>query len=293
MNINGKKIGRTILRYLKEEISSLSKTKKLSRPKLVVISVKPSPQDKSFIKAKEKAARTIGADFQLILFKIPPRFEEFAEAIKKAAIDAGTTAVIIQKPLPPSLSTVTLFNYIPVEKEIEANKNKTPFSPPIGLSVLSVIKYFFHPGEKTAKNLLVNLKSDGPFFKQLLKHKKIVILGRGETGGKPIGDTLSSIRINYINLNSKTPSPENFLNSADIVITAVGKPSIDNSHLKPGVLLIGVGIAKRGGNWQGDYDEEQIKKIAAGYTPTPGGVGPIDVAYLMYNLVEAWKLQNK
>lgn len=294
MVINGKIIANNILKYLKKEVIAIKKEHKLKKPKLVVFSVKPAAQDSSFIRSKERAAKQIGADFQLISYKRAPRFEDFAQELRSVASNPTVTAVIIQKPLPPSLTTVTLVDYIPIEKEIEANKKKSPFISPIGLATLSVIKHYFAPANKQVlKSVIVDIEADMPFLKQLLKRKKIVLVGSGQTGGKPIGETLTAARINYINLNSTTPQPENFLKVADIIIAATGRNVIESAHLKPGAILIGVGIRREKGEWKGDYDEPSIKNVAAAYTPTPGGVGPIDVACLMYNLVQSWKMQSQ
>lgn len=79
------------------------------------------------------------------------------------------------------------------------------------------------------------------------------------------------------------------MNQADIVISAVGKPGIINpAYLKKGVILIAVGMYKgRDGKLHGDYEEDEIKTIASYYTPVPGGIGPVNVAVLLKNLVNA------
>ena len=119
----------------------------------------------------------------------------------------------------------------------------------------------------------------------------MVLIGRGITGGTPIGKTLTVARINYINVNSITPDPHSYYKEADVIISAVGKKIINPDMLKPNVALINVGLRKENGNLKGDYEEKEIKKIASFYTKTPGGVGPIDVLYLYKNLIDAAKLQ--
>lgn len=293
MIIDGKHVSHMILEYLKNDVSRYRK-KVSSVPKLVVFSVRPKEQDLSFIKSKEKAAEKIGAHFQHVSHRRLPRFQDFAQKLRSVAADPLTTGIVIQKPLPSALSTITLFDYISTEKEIEGHKKKSPFTAPIGLAVLTCIKYAFDPGKKDiATNVMVNLDTDIAFLKNLFKRKRIVLLGRGETGGKPVGDMLSSLKINFININSKTPEPESFISAADVIISAVGKPVITRDMIKPGSLLISVGLQKQQGVWSGDYNENEIKDIVGAYTPTPGGVGPIDIAYLMFNLVKAWKIQNE
>lgn len=296
MKIDGKKISISILGHLKKEIKSLSlKSKKTRlRPKLVVFSVKGQPQDISFVRTKEKTIRSIGGDFALFHSTRTPRFEDFANKLKDVAENVQTTSVVIQQPLPSSLSTDSLYNYIPTVKEIEGHKKKSPFYPPIGLAVLTILKYIYKPGsKKKVVELIVDIKKDQAFLKKILKRKKIVLIGRGETGGKPIGHVLSELKINFINTNSKTPNANFFYKDADIIISAVGRRVISGEVLKNGVVLISVGIRQENGQWKGDYDEDSIKNVAGFYTPTPGGIGPLDISYLMYNIVQATKIQAK
>ena len=117
-------------------------------------------------------------------------------------------------------------------------------------------------------------------------------MGRGITGGLPIGKTLTKVKLNYIGINSVTPEPEAYIKEADIVITAVGKKILKPEHLKQGVVLLNVGLRREKGKLKGDYDEKEIRDIASLYSPTPGGIGPIDVLYLFYNLIQSATLQK-
>jgi methylenetetrahydrofolate dehydrogenase (NADP+)/methenyltetrahydrofolate cyclohydrolase len=261
MKIDGRQVAELLLEHLKKDVA---KTFTDKRPKVVVLSVNPQNEDLNFIETKEKKAKMIGADFELVLFKKTPRFEEFAMKLRQKSEDPSTTAVVIQQPLPPQLTTQTLFNYIPLLKDIEGNKAKTPFSPPIGLAVLTMLKYIYIPNDKEkVESCIVNVEKDGTALKQILKRKKIVVMGKGMTGGKPIGDVLTNARLNYINTNSRISPTSSFYKEADIIITAVGKKVIHPEMLKQGVVLINVGIRKDGDKWRGDYDEDEIKDIAS------------------------------
>lgn len=288
MEIDGKKISDFIGQLLKKE---LKKRKKKRTPKLIAFLIGDSTDQRSYIAIKSKVAKKLGIKFELVHIKSIPSFESFAHRIKETSLDLETSAIIIQQPLPAQLSTDSLFEYITDNKEIEGHKRKTPFTPPIGLAVLTVLKYIF--GTQTIDNqLIVNLNKDKKLFKKVFRNKKIVLIGRGITGGKPIGKTLSDAKINYIGINSKTPEPATYLKEADVIITAVGEKVIRPEVLKPGVVLINVGLRRENGKLKGDYDENEIKHIASYYTPTPGGIGPIDVVYLYKNLIEAYKLQK-
>ena len=95
-----------------------------------------------------------------------------------------------------------------------------------------------------------------------------------------------------MNINSQTPQPEEYYREADVIVPAVGKKILTPDMLKPGVILINVGVRKEEGKLKGDYDEKEVEPIAGSYTATPGGVGPLDVLYLYKNLVDAAKMQK-
>lgn len=287
MKINGKEIANIIIAHLKKKIAKLK-----HKPRLAVFLVNPSLENISFVKSKEIAVKKIAGKCELIRLSGEPDFEDFANNIRKIASQSSTTGIIIQQPLPASLSTESLYNYIPHEKEIEGHKKKPYFTPPISLAVFTILKFIFKTGGKTKINdVIFDMKKDLFFLRKVLKRKKIVLIGRGATGGKPIAKILMENKINFINLHSKTPNADFFEKEADIIISAVGRKVITPEVLKPGVILISVGIRKENGVWKGDYDENEIKNIAGFHTPTPGGIGPLDVAYLMHNLLEATKMQ--
>lgn len=287
MIIEGKKIAL----YLEKEIRKEIKKFKKHKPRLTVFFIGDSPDQLSFVKIKSQVAKKLGIGYKLIHFKTTPNFISFVNRIKEEVNDKEVTGIIIQQPLPAQLSTDSIYDYIPPVKEIEGHRNKSIFYPPIGLAVLTFAKYIFS-GKKIDKRLFVNIKKDAHFFKKIFKNKKIVLIGRGTTGGRPIGQILQQLKINYININSQTSNPGEYLQDADIIITAVGKKIINPSLLKQNVILINVGLRRERGKMKGDYDESEIKNIASYYTPTPGGVGPVDVLYLFKNLVDATKLQK-
>ena len=236
-------------------------------------------------------AKALNINFKLIHLTKTPNFIDFANLLKKEVADPNVTGIIIQQPLPAQLSTESIYDYVPLLKEIEGHRKKSQFVFPLGLAVMTIIKYIFD-GKKKSDSLFVNLKTDRLLFKRLLKGKKIIVIGRGTTGGKPIGKTLGELNINYINTNSLTVNPESYYDTADLIITCVGKKVIEPTMIKPGVILINTGVRKENGKLKGDYEEKEIKDIASFYTPTPGGSGPIDVIYLYKNLIEAAKLQK-
>ncbi len=286
MKIDGKKIATSFYSFLKKERKKIKE--KIS---LAVILVGQASDQLSFIKIKQQVARKIGIDFQFYHFKTEPSFQTFLTKIQEIGHNPKIHGVVIQQPLPPKLDTFSLYDFIPQNKEIEGYHPKSPFLPPVGLAALTILKSIYLQTTNITR-ILIDEKKDHSLFKKFLKEKKFVLVGQGKTGGRPIRKVFNYFKISFIAINSKTVNPEQYLKEADIIISAVGKKVIFPSMLKKGVILINVGLRKEKKSLKGDYDESEIKKIASFYTPTPGGIGPIDVGYLYYNLIKVPKIQK-
>ena len=126
-----------------------------------------------------------------------------------------------------------------------------------------------------------------------LKHRKLVLVGRGEMGGQPIANTLRKYRMKFFMIHSETQGEDEFIKNADIIISAVGKPNLlKSTDLKPGVILLGVGNCKKDTVSVGDYNESDIKSVASYYTPAIGGIDIVNIACLMENVINACKMQT-
>lgn len=274
--INGKKLASEILKDLKKEVLKLKKQKII--PHLAVIFIGNNQGSKDYIRQKELKAKKIGAQVSVYNFSKNECFQYIAEKVKKLNEDPNVHGVIIQRPLPALLNTGSVNRAVSLKKDVDGFKDKSPFDPPIGKAVMYILERV--------------LKTDK--VSTVLKNKKVLVIGRGETAGKPVAKTLSKNRIRFIIAHSKTSSIDEFSTEADVVISCVGKPNIIKpEHLKDGVILLGVGICRENGKLYGDFQESKIRAKASKYTPTPGGIGPLNVAFLMQNLVEACKKQNK
>jgi len=284
-----KKIVEKLEAELKKEIAKLNKKKKL---KVVVFLVGNTPQQLSFVHIKQQTAKRLDVLFELIQYDTAPSFEPFMRKIKEMSQNPEVTGIIVQQPLPPQLVTESLYDFVALEKEIEGHRRKTEFFSPLGLAVLTILKYIYiHP--KMDADLFIDKKKDFEALRRVLKHKQIIIVGKGVTGGKPLVKTLSEVKINFMGINSQTPNPQEYYKEADIIIPAVGKTVLTAATIKPGAVLINVGVHSEEGKLKGDYDEKEIDPVAGYYTSTPGGVGPLDVLYLFKNLVDAAKMQKK
>ena len=122
--------------------------------------------------------------------------------------------------------------------------------------------------------------------------KDVVLAGKGVTAGKPIINFFARKAVTTTIVDSKTANGDEIFKNADIIISSVGKKILSSNNIKKGVILIGVGMHVVDGKLKGDYDENEIENIASFYSPTPGGVGPVNVTMLMKNLVEATEAQS-
>lgn len=264
MKINGKAIADSILTDLASEVSRL-KQKDIT-PTLAVILVGDNPESLSYIRQKQMATEKIGGRF--IFEELPkatlPR--ELAARVDMYNRDPSVHALIVQRPLPPHID-VSVNQTVRPKKDIDGFVEHSPFEVPIAMAIFTILN---HIGTT-------------------VKNKKIVIVGRGETAGKPIADAFARHQCATSIITSKTRNPVEIMRGADILISCVGKRRIVTAAaVKPGAILISVGITRgEDGKLHGDYEEDDIKDIASFYTPTPGGVGPLNIACLMRNLVDA------
>ncbi|MCL4360244.1 bifunctional 5,10-methylenetetrahydrofolate dehydrogenase/5,10-methenyltetrahydrofolate cyclohydrolase [Patescibacteria group bacterium] len=276
MQIDGKAIAGKILQGLEPKVINLKALGIV--PTMAVILVSDDPASLSYIKQKQKAADTIGASVVLTQLPATTTTETLRATIQQWNRDPNIHGIIVQRPLPKSsLIDKTVLNEVAPQKDIDGFVAGSPFSVPVALAVLAILGEVFH---NTQSSHNVN---------RWLKNQRIAVIGRGETAGKPIFNDLSGRSSRVTQIHSQTAHPEEILKDSDIIVSCVGKGNVVRRQtLKSNCILISVGLWRDlEGKLHGDYEEDDIKDIARFYTPTPGGVGPVNVACLMQNLVLA------
>lgn len=309
MKIDGKAIAEKILEDLTRKVILLKK--KGIVPTLAVILIGDNPASLSYIKQKQKTAERIGAKLILRHQTSDIRRQTLQDTIQQYNDDKSIHGIIVQRPLPKesSIDASVLLKVNP-QKDVDGFVSHSPFPVPVAKATITILNEIFqlsrhsredgNPTQKSwipdrarlaeSKRVGDDKKNDG--FENWLHQQSIAILGRGETAGKPIADYLARKQCATSTIHSQTPRPQELIRHADIVISCVGKDRVvTKDMIKPKSILISVGIWRDSeGKLHGDYEEEDIKDVASFYTPTPGGVGPINVACLMQNLVEAAKI---
>lgn len=277
MLIDGRLIAQKILERLKSDICKLK-----IKPHLVVILVGEDPVWKAYVAQKLKKGEEIGV--RVTINQQPGNISQsdLLKVIEKFNNDPDIDGIIIQRPLPPQINNHELTLAVYPKKDVDGFHPKSYHPMPVAAAVIETLKEIF------SRLQLVQ----GATFAQWLKSKNIVVIGKGETAGKPTAIALNKLGSTPEVIDSKTPDPKKLIKNADVVISCVGKPKIIKPEMiKKGVILIGIGLHRDiQGKLAGDYDQETIKEIASFYTPIPGGIGPINVACLLENLVAAAKL---
>jgi methylenetetrahydrofolate dehydrogenase (NADP+) / methenyltetrahydrofolate cyclohydrolase len=273
MRIDGKVVAAEIIQNLESQVSELKK--KNITPKIAIVTLGSGAAWQTYVNQKIKLAKNLGIDAELINLSDPTE-ATLLETLNRLNADNSVHGVIIQRPFPANIHNDVMINAVAAEKDIDGFRADSPYEVPAWLVVWHIIQ-FVHKETSPQTDLF-----------DWLKLRKIVIIGKGATAGKPTADSLKRFGLNPIVIDSSTKNVSSILKSADIIVGAVGKKVIQPENLKKGVVLIGIGLHRgEDGKLHGDYDDEEIDQIASFYTPSPGGVGPINLAYLFQNLIKA------
>lgn len=289
MRIEGKVLANTILHSLTLK----------GIPALAVIQVGDDPASTAYITQKKKAAETVGIK---LIHSHHPR--QVSKATLQAVVDLynqdlQTHGVIIQRPLPPDLGDpIEIIRSVHPAKDVDGFLPGSRFDVPVALAVAEILKHVHAeiPNTPNPAGLLFpdqsgeRARDDG--FIGWLKTKNITVIGRGDTAGAPIFHYFRKLGCTVAQIHTQSKHPHTVMKNSDIIVSCVGKKQVVTpEYIKPGVILVSVGIWRdESGKLHGDYEEDDVKDIASFYTPTPGGVGPVNVACLMQNVVRAAKM---
>lgn len=275
--INGKELAKHIREELKEEVKELKNAE--IHPKLAVIMVGDDPASKVYVRNKSKACEDVGIEYEEHLLSSKTSREELLELIEKLNNDETVHGILVQSPLPEGLDANEAFRTISPKKDVDGFH-------PINVGKLSLNQDCF-----------ISCTPYG--IMKMLDHYNIpieganaVIIGRSNIVGKPLAKCLLNRSATVTVCHSKTKNLKEITKQADILIAAIGKPKFVTADMvKEGATVIDVGINRTEEGLKGDTDFEAIKEKVAYITPVPGGVGPMTIAMLMYNVVKAAKQQ--
>ncbi|MDG1356324.1 MAG: bifunctional 5,10-methylenetetrahydrofolate dehydrogenase/5,10-methenyltetrahydrofolate cyclohydrolase [Opitutales bacterium] len=287
--IDGNQIAKEVLDELRGKVSAFE----CGKPSVTFVRVGDDPASISYVRKKEKTAASLGIDARLLVFPSTISESQLLEEIDRLNGDISVHGILVQAPLPPHINDVQIFNRVSPAKDVDGfnavnlgklcQEQSDAFRSCTPAGIIELIK---RTGIETAG-------------------KRVVVLGRSLIVGKPIGMLLLNRSIpgnaTVTFCHSRTHNLPALTREADILIAAIGKPYfVTADMIKPGCAVIDVGInrvadssRKSGYRLVGDVDFEQVAPKTSHITPVPGGVGPMTVAMLMANTVQAFEQSLK
>ena len=274
--IDGKELAKEVRFCLKKEISDNSYS-----PKLAIILIGDNPASKIYVRGKQKAADEVGIATDLYALKEDTTQDELCELITKLNKDKSVNGIIVQLPLPRHINSSQITCLIDPQKDVDG------FGP--------MQKWLLEYDEKeslasaTPKGIIKMIESTGKSF----SGKQAVIVGRSHIVGRPMSVMLLNRDCTVAVAHSKTKNLAEVTRQADILIVACGCPNLIKADMiKEGSIVIDVGINSINGKLCGDVDFENACKKNILISPVPGGVGPMTIAMLLDNTLQAYKKQN-
>jgi len=278
--INGKNIAKELRHTIKIK-TDIRLSNGLSKPGLAVILVGENPASEVYVRNKCNACEEVGFYSLTKKFPFGVTEEELLNLIQELNNNSAINGILVQLPLPDHINEEKVIESIDPLKDIDGfhpyNIGRLALRMPVLRSC-------------TPKGIMTLLKSTGV----TLQGKEAVVIGASNIVGRPVSLELLMARCTVTTCHSRTVDLEAHVKRADIIIAAVGIPGfVKGDWVKPGAVVIDVGINRLdSGKLVGDVDFESASKNADWITPVPGGVGPMTIASLLENTLQAAELQS-
>jgi len=275
MIIDGKKIAAELREELKKKVAELKSTYKVV-PGLTVVLVGEDAPSKIYVKNKEKFAKEVGMNSEVIRYPADIQENKLLNKIEELNKNDQVSGILVQLPLPKHINKRKVIETIDHRKDVDGFH-------PINVGNLSSGYESSIPCTPLGCSLLLKKAEKN------LSGKHAVVIGRSNLNGKPMTQLLLKENCTVTITHSKTKSLKTECLRADIIIAAVGIPKlVKGDWVKKGAIVIDVGINKTDTGIVGDVDFDEVSKVAKAITPVPGGVGPMTIACLLSNTVECF-----
>ena len=244
-------------------------------PRLAVILVGDDPASQVYVNLKGKRAAELGIAVDKHAFGAGLPETELVQLIDALNQDSGVHGILVQLPLPPHIDAARVLARVSPAKDVDGFHSQNAGALLTGRDGFLAC---------TPKGIVALVKSAGT----VIEGKRCVVVGRSNIVGKPAAVLMLRENATVTICHSKTQGLGEITREADILICAVGHAGLITADMvKPGAVVIDVGQSRVEGKWQGDVDFAPVLQRAAFITPVPGGVGPMTIAMLMENTVEA------
>ncbi|WP_214747611.1 MULTISPECIES: bifunctional methylenetetrahydrofolate dehydrogenase/methenyltetrahydrofolate cyclohydrolase FolD [unclassified Exiguobacterium] len=271
--IDGKQVAHSYRMKLKEEVARLKEQR--IQPQLTVILIGEDPASQSYVRGKEKAAKEIGMDSELIRLPAETTESELLHLIERLNVDASVHGILVQLPLPDHIDESKVIFAISPEKDVDGFH-------PVSVGKMMIGEPTFLP---CTPNGILHLVKE---MNVPIAGQHVVVVGRSQIVGKPVGMLFLNESATVSFCHSKTKDLGAMTRQADILIVAVGVPKLITADMvKPGAVVIDVGVNRVDGKLVGDVEFDTVQDVASMITPVPGGVGPMTITMLLHNTIEA------
>ncbi len=275
--IDGKALAQEIRQGIAQDIEALVGQTGV-RPGLAVVLVGDDPASAVYVRNKKKACDAAGLYVDDHTLPSTATQEELLKLIGQLNADPKIHGILVQLPLPPQIDSQTVLNAVSPDKDADGFH-------PYNIGRLVTGDPLFVPC--TPKGVMRMIEATG----QAIEGKRAVVLGRSNIVGKPVAMLLMHRHATVTICHSRTQDLPGMCREADILVAAIGKAQFVKADMvKPGAVVIDVGINRLDdGRLVGDVDFEPVKEKAGWISPVPGGVGPMTIAMLLANTLEAAK----
>lgn len=257
------------------------------QPCLAAVLVGDDPASQVYVRNKERACAKAGIESRLHRLDASTSQSDLIGLVKRLNEDPGVDGILVQLPLPSGLDEREVLDTVDASKDVDA------FSPEnVGLLVQGRPRFL----PCTPHGVVQLLSRSGVE----VSGKHVVVVGRSDIVGKPMalllaardgtcGPNIANATVTLA--HSRSEDLPSIVRSADIVVAAVGRAEmVRGEWIKPGAVVIDVGINRVGDRLVGDVHFDEASAVASAITPVPGGVGPLTIAMLLHNTLLAAKL---
>jgi methylenetetrahydrofolate dehydrogenase (NADP+)/methenyltetrahydrofolate cyclohydrolase len=270
--LDGKALSKEIEASLAERVARLKEKSGGRTPILATILVGENPASATYVKMKGNACSRVGMESKKVLLSEETTTEELLAEIDRLNAAPDVHGILLQHPVPKQIDERVCFDRIALEKDVDGVTTW-------GFGRLSMGEPAY--GSATPGGIMTILKH----YRIPLEGKRAVVVGRSPILGKPMAMMLLNANATVTVCHSRTQDLSQIVGQADIVVGAVGKPEfIKGAWIKEGAVVVDAGYHPGG---VGDVELDAVVDKCAAYTPVPGGVGPMTIATLITQTVEA------
>ena len=268
--IDGKAVAKVLEAEVAAEIARLG-----FRPGLVAVRVGNDPASEIYVRNKARKARELGLEGTELVFPETMREEELLAEVARLNGDDAVDGILVQLPLPKQIDAKKVIDAIDPAKDVDGFH-------PVNVGLLHLGRPVLVPC--TPSGVMRLIDSTG----LAIEGKRAVVIGRSDIVGKPVAALLLQRNATVTVCHSRTRDLPAVAREAEILVAAIGKARFVTAEMiRPGAVVIDVGINRVDGKLAGDVDFAAAREVAGWITPVPGGVGPMTIAVLMSNTVRA------